>query len=371
MIAVLALAGLSGAVALAAVSPGTLYNVQITVSTESSLPDYFVVSAYNSTGALVTTSQSEYPAGTLQLPSGTYTLTAMASQQNNYYSASSGVAVPSSGAVASQGGASAPALCCVYSPPVTEYGYLVQQVSGPLSLTIPTKNINSTSTASVTIHASLPNGTAAMGASVSASVLGNWYWEYSATALSLYGTTDSSGSFTLVAPVAPLLVSVWASLPVNLPVNRTTVQQTIAGEKINVTVYWQPTYVSFGAWSLVTPPQSSASVVLHYQQPEYYVTPYSSSAGGAVSGAAAQAASSEVYPNFGPGGIAAPSGSLTSQATQTAYVTSEIGTATTTTTGSSNTAGNPLLYSAIGFGAALVAAVVVFAATSRRAPKST
>jgi hypothetical protein len=349
--------------------------VQVALSTESSVPNLFGVSACNSTGALVTTSQIQYPAGTLQLPSGTYTFTAMASQTTNYYAASNAVGAASSpsGVGVAQAGASTTALCCVYSPPVIEYGYVVQEVSGPLCPTIPTKGINTTSTTSVMIRASFPNGSAAKGASVSASVLGNWYWGYSSkSTISMCDTTDSDGVATLVTPSVPLLVSVWASLPVNLPVNKTIVQRTVTGENINVTVYWQPTYVSFGAWSLITPRRamphscsttSSPNTTLpHIIQEEQW-----------PKGVAAQTASSAVYPNFGPGGIAAPSsGSFPgAQATQTQDVTNDIATVTTTSSGpSSNTTSNPLFYAGIGFGAALVASIMVIAVNSWRPRRS-
>lgn len=249
LVIVMLLSVLSGPIAYAGVPPGDLYAVQISISTESSLPNYFDVSAYNSTGALVTTSQSQYPGGSLRLPSGTYTFTATATQQADYYLASAA----SSGAVANVGGASVPALCCVQGSPVTEYGFLVQKVDGSLTVTIPTKNINDTSTMVLTIHATFPNGTSAKGASVSATVLGNWYWGYSPKILSMSNTTDSTGRATLATPSAPVLVSALAFLPVNLPND----QVTMAGETINVTDYKQPGYVSFGGWSLLTPSQTS------------------------------------------------------------------------------------------------------------------
>ncbi len=358
------LASLWGSVggASAAPSPGPLYNLQVSVQTQSPLPDYFVVSAYNSTGALLTTSQSQYPAGSLQLPSGTYLLTAAASKESSYYQP-----YP-----VSAGGAS-PAVCCVYSQPLVEYGYVVAQVSSSTSMTIKTANASGMPTSTVTIHATLPNGTAAKGASVSASVLGNWYWGYGTRSVSMYNMTDSSGTATLVTPDVPVLVSVWASLPVNLPTNLTTIQRTIAGEKVNVTVYWQPSYVSFGGWSLLTPPQRSSSVVLHYEQPQYYVTPYAvakdASAGGAFPGVPSTPASSSayqastVYPGFGPGGILAPSGpSQSSQSAQTVYMnTGTVSTTTLTVSSSTGGGSNLLVYAAVGFAAALGAAVAVVA----------
>jgi hypothetical protein len=360
--------------ATAATTPG-LYNVQVSIQTTSTLPDYFVVSAYNSSGALLTTSQNQYPAGSLEVPAGSYFFTATAIVQSSYYQT---YPVYSSGSAISP---SSPSVCCVYKQPVVEYGFAAQKVSGPVSLTIPTKNLNATSTTAITIQANYPNGTAAEGASVSASILGNSYWWGYDSKVSMYNTTNASGSATLVTPNAPMLFSVWASLPVTLPTNQTTVQRTIAGERVNVTVYWQPTYVSFAGWSLVTPPQASAQVALRYQQPMYYVTPYavgassgagqaSAAAGGGVavpgsseaqsaSNAAGQAAL--VYPGFGPGGISQPPGQAQSSA-QTVYVTTSGG-------GAPSSAGtdDTLLLVAVGAAVAFgVLSLLIVAVRSRK-----
>ena len=355
--------------ATAATTPA-LYDVQVSIQTTSTLPDYFVVSAYNSSGALMTTSQSQYPAGSLEVPAGSYFFTATAIVQSSYYQS-----YPVSGG----GGVSAPSpsLCCVYNEPVVEYGFAAQQVSGPVSLTIPTKNLNATSTTAITIHADYPNGTAAKGASVSASILGDSYWSGYDSKVSMYSTTDAGGSATLATPNAPILFSVWASLPVDLPSNQTTVQRTIAGEPVNVTVYWQPTYVSFAGWSMVAPPQTSAKVTLHYQQPMYYMTPYASTVGaGQVSPAigagaafpgssAAQSASNGaaavVFPGFGPGGISqAPA--QTQFSTQTVYVATS-GGGTQSTPGTDNT----LLLVAVGAAVALgVLSLAIVAVRSRK-----
>lgn len=331
-----------GPLSIATAATPTLFNVQVSIQTTSALPDYFVVSAYNSSGALLTTSQSQYPAGSLEVPAGSYFFTATAVVQSSYYQPYS---VYSGGAAVS---APSPSVCCIYKEPVVEYGYAAQQVSGAVSVTIPTKNLNATSTTGVTIKADYPNGTAAKGAYVSASILGNSYWWGYDSKVSMYNTTDASGSATLVTPDAPVLFSVWASLPVDLPANQTTVQRNIAGEPVNVTVYWQPTYVSFAGWSLVTPPQTSAKVVLHYQQPVYSLTPYAANVGAGVStptkagvgapgSSGAQSASNGagqatiVYPGFGPGGISQPS-AQTQFSTQTVYVaTSASGTPSAST----------------------------------------
>jgi hypothetical protein len=58
--------------ATGATTTPALYNVQVSIQTTSTLPDYFVISAYNSSGALLTTSQSQYPTGALEVPAGSY-----------------------------------------------------------------------------------------------------------------------------------------------------------------------------------------------------------------------------------------------------------------------------------------------------------
>jgi hypothetical protein len=360
--------------AAAAATP-ELYNVQVSVQTTSPLPDYFVISAYNSSGALLTTSQSQYPAGSLEVPAGSYFFTATAIVQSSYYQTYP--VYPSGGAVS----ASSPSVCCVYKQPLVEYGFAVKDVSGPVSLTIPTRNVNATSATAITIQADYPNGTAAEGASVSASIVGNSYWWGYDSKVSMYNVTDAGGRATLVTPNAPILLSLWASLPVNLPMNQTTVQRTVAGEPVNVTVYWQPTYVSFAGWSLVTPPQTTAKVTLHYQQPMYYVTPYadaaSSSGIGQVSpptregvvvpgSSGAQPASNGAgqaavaYPGFGPGGISQPPAQA-QFSTQTVYVSTGAGP-TTSAPGPDNT----LLLAAVGAAVALgVLSLLIVAVRSR------
>ncbi len=356
-----------GAFSRATAATPALYDVQVSIRTTSPLPDYFVVSAYNSSGALLTTSQSQYPSGSLEVPAGSYVFTASAIEQSSYYQPYpvyyGASAAPSS----------SPSVCCVYKQPVVEYGFAVQTVSGSMSLTIPTNNMSATSTTAITIQANYQNGTAARGASVSASIVGNSYWWGYGSKVSMYDTTNAGGSATLVTPNAPLLLSVWASLPVALPTNQTTVHRTIAGEAVNVTVYWQPTYVSFAGWSLVTPPQTTAKVVLHYQQPMYYVTPYvgagASSSGAGVpspAGSGAQSASSgvgqatTVYPGFGPGGISQPPGQ-SQLSIQTVYVATG-GAEAKSTPAPDNT----LLLGAVGAAVALAALSLLIVAVRLR-----
>jgi hypothetical protein len=260
-------------------------NVQVAVHTTSGVSNYsYTVSAYNTTGGLVASYQSQYAAAAFELPSGTYIFTATATQQETLYP---GPLVSNGGtesqAVTSSGSGSAVIVCCVYAPsagsadlccinksPATEYGYASQTVSGPTTLTISTKPLNETSASTLTVRVSFPNGSAASGVYLSASVLGDVYgWAYGSGDVSLSSTTGAQGVATLVAPEAPLLVSAETSVPIVLPLNQTTVQVTVAGVKVNVTAFWEPNYLSFAGKALILPPQDSASIVLKYEpQPQ-------------------------------------------------------------------------------------------------------
>ena len=68
---------------------------------------------------------------------------------------------------------------------------------------------------------------------------------------------------------------------------------------MNVTVYWEPTYVGLSGSGLLLPPQSSISLVLHQQQPDYWVMPAGVASRGAyVSGAGSATVASQ--PNGTP-----------------------------------------------------------------------
>jgi hypothetical protein len=85
--------------------------------------------------------------------------------------------------------------------------------------------------------------------------------------------TGANGVANLVLPVAPTVITAWDWIPVNLPKNETTVVVNVGGQNVNVTVYWQPTYVGLSASTLLIPPANSANLTLHYQQPNYWYLP--------------------------------------------------------------------------------------------------
>jgi len=270
-------------------SAASYNNVQVFVQTASSLPDYFTVSAFNMSGYMVASSQTQYPAASFELPNGQYIFTVTADQSSNqiYYSPS-----PMVGVNVAQGNLAMP----YYEAPVAEYGYSVQQVSGSATFTISTQNVTSFPTATLTIKVVYANGTAAEGASVSASVVGSWYyWGYESNAV-MWNTTQADGVATLVTPQAPVQVDAWSWIPVNMPKEQTTVQVIVAGEEVNVTVYWQPTYVGLAGSTLVVPPQTSASITLHVQQPNYWVMPYGVQATSTIGGEATASSSPSSIP---------------------------------------------------------------------------
>jgi hypothetical protein len=270
-------------------SAASYNNVQVFVQTASSLPDYFTVSAFNMSGYMVASSQTQYPAASFELPNGQYIFTVTADQSSNqiYYSPS-----PMVGVNVAQGNLAMP----YYEAPVAEYGYSVQQVSGSATFTISTQNVTSFPTTILTIKVVYANGTAAEGASVSASVVGSWYyWGYESNAV-MWNTTQADGMATLVTPQAPVQVDAWSWIPVNMPKDQTTVQVIVAGEEVNVTVYWQPTYVGLAGSTLIVPPQTSASITLHVQQPNYWVMPYGVQTTSTIGGEATASSSPSSIP---------------------------------------------------------------------------
>ena len=155
----------------------------------------------------------------------------------------------------------------------SEYGYAVETVSGPATFTIPTQNVTLLPTTTVTIKVSFVNGTAAVGAEVSASIVGQDYYWWSNPNLDMSNQTNSLGIVQLIIPQAPAVISAWDWIPVNLPISNNTVLANIGGQTINVTIPWQPTYVGLSASGMIIPPQDSLNLTLRYQQPQGWATP--------------------------------------------------------------------------------------------------
>jgi hypothetical protein len=240
------------------------------------------VTAYNSTGYALVTYQTPYPAASFELPGGSYTFTVSATSQYTYGCASTGGVTPveASGSSASSAGSSGgPAIIvgpCISGYTDSEYGYAVEQVSGPTTVNISTQSMTSFPTTTINVHVSYANGTVASGVTLYASVLGGQGYgvENGASSSNMTGQADTSGMTSLVVPSAPVEVTAWSWLPVNLPVNGSTVHVTIGGEVVNVSVNWEPVYVGLAGSVVIVPPQTSGSITLHVQQPSYWAIPY-------------------------------------------------------------------------------------------------
>jgi hypothetical protein len=261
---------------LASASLTSYDNVQINIQTSSSMPSgYYTVSAFNMTGYQESSVQTYYPAASFELPNGQYIFTVTAENQTN-----SIYAVPlASGATSSSGsGASTPgAPLPIYVAPAVEYGYSVQQVSSSETITITTQNVSSFPTNTLTIQVLYANGTAAAGASVSASTIGSsYYWGYEPNVVT-WTTTDSNGYATLVTPTAPEQINAWSWLPLNLT-GVASPQVIIAGEPVNVSGPMIPAYLGLAGSTLIIPPQTTATITMQTQQQNYWVTPYAATA---------------------------------------------------------------------------------------------
>jgi len=287
--------GLTGhKVVQAAGATSSLNNVQIIVQSDSSNLTSYSLTVYNSSGYAVASSDSSFPAFGVELPAGNYLFTVLATQSYPiaYAGGSSVVATASSGGAAPTPDLKTPPI--LEKSPAIEYGYRMQQITGAQVLNIKTSELSNISTTSLSVHVAYANGTAAAGVSVQSSIVGEWYWYGGGiNELVMWNQTDSAGSATLMVPDLPIEVNAWTWIPVDLPKNLTTVQRNVGGEIVNVTVYWQPTYVGLAGSSLVMPPSTTASITLHVQQPNYWVVPYGvRSAGVPSSSGAATAASS-------------------------------------------------------------------------------
>ncbi|MDG6935091.1 MAG: hypothetical protein JRN68_10410, partial [Nitrososphaerota archaeon] len=243
-----------------------LFNVQVFVTTAQPEMNYYYVTAYNSTGSIVVQSQGQYPGFGLELPKGSYLLAVTAIQQGGPIC----VDICASGSVQN----SLP----VRAPLPEEYGYKLLQVNGPATTSIQMENVYNITQTKITIQVYFENGTPAEGAQVYASVVGQQYY-YPYYASNMYGRTNSSGVAVLKVPSLPVEVYAWDWVAVNLPKNITTVQTIIGGEPVNVTVYWQPTYVGLAGNALVIPPADQATITLKVQRQDFWAVPLVSQAG--------------------------------------------------------------------------------------------
>ncbi|MGA1974402.1 MAG: hypothetical protein ABSG92_02095 [Conexivisphaerales archaeon] len=259
-----------GGLALSPAFGATSYdNVQVFVQTTNMTEGIFTIAAYNSSGSLVSSTQTVYPAASFELPDGSYLFTVTAMDQTNYYSYP--VPLVGSGTAVSGAVSATDIVPATYEYPKAEYGYVMEQISTSTTLNIKTTPIENITLTEVSVQVLFANGTVAADASVSASVVGAWYWWYGpAVDLQMYAQTGVDGVAQLTIPSVPVDVTAWDWVQVNLPSNQTTVPYNVGGETVNVTVYWEPTYVGLGGSALIIPPQNSATITLHIQQPTYW-----------------------------------------------------------------------------------------------------
>ncbi len=272
-------------------------NVQVFATTTSSQTYNFQFAAYNLSGSLIASYQTSYPAAAFELPSGGYLFTVSAT---HYYPLAKypcpieGSGVPKGAPteepmVPASGSGSSTTIPLCY-PPSSEYGYTTATISGAQTLNIKMQNVSALPTTTVTVKVSYVNGTAAVGASVYASIVGEWYfWWSEGSSLTMGAQTDSSGVARLVLPTAPAVVTAWQWVPVLTGANGSTVQVIVGGQKVNVTMYWEPTYIGLSGSGLLLPPQNSINLTLHYQRPDYWVMPMGATVRGAYVGGSAAA----------------------------------------------------------------------------------
>jgi len=163
-------------------------------------------------------------------------------------------------------------------------------VSGSQQISIQTKNITQLPTTGVTVRASYVNGTAVSGADVSASIVGQWYyWWGPNSSIVMSAQTDDNGVAHLVLPEAPSVITAWKWVPVYPGKNASTIETNVGGQEVNVTIYWQPTYVGLSGSGLLIPPQTSLNLTIRYQQPDYWIMPAGVASKGAYAGGATSA----------------------------------------------------------------------------------
>ena len=273
-------------------------NVQVFATTSTSQAYSFQFAAYNLSGSLIASYQSSYPAAAFELPPGGYLFTVSAVHYGYSTEYPCPIVEPqvTKGAPASEpampvnSSGSGTTVIPICYPPSSEYGYSTATVTGAQTINIQMQNISIIPTTAVTVRVSYVNGTAAAGASVYASAVGEWYyWWGEGSSIIMGAQTDSSGVAHLVIPRAPAVVTAWKWVPILTGKNGSTVQVNVGGEKVNVTVYWEPTYVGLSGSGLLLPPQNNINLTLHYQQPDYWVMPMGADVRGVYAGGAATA----------------------------------------------------------------------------------
>ena len=331
--------------AVSASTTSSYVNVQIFATPHNSTLDTFSISAYNLTGGLVASSQSSYPAFSFELPEDAYLFAVTASLSNSYP-----MPLASSASQAASSGTAIPVK--YYNP--TEYGFLLTNVTSSRVINISTAPLQNMNASEVTVTAEYVNGSSAAGAYVDASIIGGGYSYYPNSHFLLSGQTGSDGSIKLQVPSVPVQITAWSWLPVNLPQKETTTTVTIGGESVNVTVYWQPTYLGLAGSFLLFPPFHTASITLKAQPSSYWYFPQ-----GAASGSSGSSGSGAIpsVPRAVPANVAANSAQYPSSVTTWVPSTTTHTEMITTTA----TAAFPLSTSSSTIEGAIIAVAIVIA----------
>jgi hypothetical protein len=307
ILAVVLLVGFGG-LRVSASASTTFDNVQVFIHTSQDLPYSYTLTAYNTSGIQVGYYQSNFPAAALELPSGTYLFTVQASYGpvfnpcigcvsgpipanstatsftiTSYTTVATSTiptAMPAKPLSLNDSGPMIPANSTTTTNSTTptvipvvivassnEYGYSIDQITGPSTITINTYNSTTFPTTQVTVHVAYVNGTPAQGAWFYASVVDDYYYGSNITS---GAQTGADGTAILTVPQAPLLVTSYLSVPITLPQPMSNVTVIIGGQKVNVTLYYYPTSVTLMGQTLILPPQTSGSITLQYQPQQYY-----------------------------------------------------------------------------------------------------
>lgn len=245
------------------------------VPTNLTVSQYFVY-VYNSSGQMVAQSSSSYPILSFGLPDGTYLITASAGRQFGPIPLASTNDMASNAPAFSSANRSSINSPAIIIPPYRlyeEYGYALASINSSTTIVIKTSSPGNIPLYKVDVSVTMPDGSPAVNADVYANPVAAYGWWYAVnqSEIKMWGQTDQSGHVTLTVPELPIQLTSWLWLPIKLPSNMTTITVKIAGELINVSVYYQPQSVGFTGSSLIIPPQNSAKIVLHYQPQNYWV----------------------------------------------------------------------------------------------------
>jgi len=250
--------------------------VQIMIVPTNSTISQYSVYVYNSSGQMVAQSSSSYPIVSFGLPNGTYLITANAVREFGplpLASANSIAGTPPALSSTNYSSINSPAVIIPQFRFYEEYGYALASINSSTNIVIKTSSPGEIPIYNVDVSVTMPDGSPAVNADVYASPVAAYGWWYAVnqSQIKMWGQTNKSGQVTLTVPELPIQLTAWLWLPVELPSNMTTITVKIAGELINVSVYYQPQSVGFTGSSLIIRPQNSAKIVLHYQPQKYWV----------------------------------------------------------------------------------------------------